>query len=1010
MKEKLVSHYRILGELGAGGMGVVYRAEDTKLGRTVALKFITPHGAEGAGEKERFLREAQAAASLSHPNICTIHEIDEADGELFFAMELVEGENLKDRIARGPLKIEEALDVALQAAQGLEAAHGKGIVHRDVKPANIMVEESGLVKLMDFGLAKKSGRSRLTREGTTLGTVAYMSPEQARGEEAGARSDIWSLGAVLYEMVAGRPPFRGDYEQAVLYSVLNEAPEPLTAIRAAVPMELERIVAKALAKDPAERYQHADELIADVRSLRKSLEVGAASGPGVTSTTPPPSAASGKGLRAKRGGRRMAAVIVPICAVAAVVAFYFLRPAIFGGAEATERRPVAVIAFANDTGDPRYDNLRKVIPSLLITSLEQSKYLQVVTRERLRDVLKQMGAGDDVDDIDTDLGIEVCKHEGIGTIVTGSFVKLGNNFVTDIKVLKVGSKDLLTSAKAEGEGVESIPGQVDRLSREIAKSIGLSEPEIDATQRPVIDVTTSSMEAYSWYIKGLDAFEKIYRAEAIQDLETAIGIDSTFAVAYMVLGDAYMGAFSRNQAVWAYSKALANSDRATERERLYIEADCAQRIDGDAEKAMGLYREILKKYPREKWACFYLGELYRWNGRYREAIRVLDRALELSPSFGSAINTLAYVYSNKGEYAKALSLFQRYVSLYPEDANPLDSMAETYFFMGKLDEAIETYTKAYEMKPEMGAAMRIAYVHGVKGEYGEALRWIDRDLSSSSLPGMIVSSRCWRAWFLYSAGRPSEATDEARRAVALADSTRNPGMLGTANAIEGFLYLDQGRCSPARDAFVTATKYQLPPYQIASPNYPATGAYLLGLVAFKAGDLASAEKELAEMKSLMPSVRKDAPQALRSLENGVALLESELLLAEGRPNDAIKCYRRGFRLYVPGGTGSNLYILNVPLDQDVLARAYAAKGDPLRAIAEYEKLLTFDPASKDRRLKNPRYEYRLAKLLEKEGSTTDALAHYETFLEYWKDADPGLPDLIDAKARAEALGRRTAGR
>jgi serine/threonine protein kinase len=253
MDDKFISHYRIIGKLGAGGMGVVYRAEDTKLGRTVALKFIAPREIESAEEKARFLHEAQAAASLGHPNICVVHEIDEADGRLFMAMEYVEGESLKDRVARGPLKIDEALDVAIQIAQGLDAAHRKSVVHRDVKPANIMIESSGLVKIMDFGLAKMSGRSKLTKTGTTLGTVAYMSPEQARGAEADHRSDIWSLGAVIYEMVAGRQPFKGDYEQAVLYSIMNEAPEPLTSVRAGVPMELDRIVAKALAKDRAER-------------------------------------------------------------------------------------------------------------------------------------------------------------------------------------------------------------------------------------------------------------------------------------------------------------------------------------------------------------------------------------------------------------------------------------------------------------------------------------------------------------------------------------------------------------------------------------------------------------------------------------------------------------------------------------------------------------------------------------------------------------------------------------
>lgn len=990
MEEKLISHYRLVNELGAGGMGVVYRAEDTKLGRTVALKFIAPQGIESADERARFIHEARAAASLSHPNICTIHEIDEADGRLFLAMEYVEGESLKDRIAHGPLKIAEALDIAIQIAQGLDAAHRKSVVHRDIKPANIMIEAGGLVKIMDFGLAKMSGRSKLTKTGTTLGTTAYMSPEQARGAEADHRSDIWSLGAVIYEMVTGRLPFKGDYEQAVLYSILNEALEPLTAVRAGVPMELDRIVGKALAKEPGERYQHADELIADLRTLKKSLEGGATSRTGAAGA-------------AKPSKRRLAKILIPVCvAAAAVVAFVILRPVLYGGAIAGGRRPVAVIAFENQTGDAQYDNLKKVIPNLLITSLEQSKYLQVMTWERQRDLLKQIGKGD-VETVDTELGFELCRREGIGAIVTGSFVKLGDRFVTDIKVLKVNTKGLITSASAEGKGAESIPGQVDRLSKAIARGIGLSEPEINETQRPVIDVTTSSMEAYSWYLKGMDALDKIYYAEAVKDLETALTMDSTFAAAYLLVGDAYSAVLSRRQALRAYSKALFYSEKATERERLYIEADCTLKIDGNDEKAILIYRELLGKYPKEKWAYYYLGSIYRINERYDKAIAVLNRALDLVPTFGAALNELAYVYLNKGEYEKALPLFQRYVSFFPGDANPLDSMAETYFLMGKLDDAIEMYTKAYEMKPEIGSAMKVAYIHGVRGDYAEAIRWIDRDIAAASLPSMLISSYCWKAYFLHSSGEPGQALEEARRATAVADSTHNTGLLAITNAVESFLHLERGEYALARDALETAMKYQLPPFQVASPNYPATGAFFRGFAALKEGDFGAAERECEELRGFLPAVRKEIPASFDLVNNRLAVLASEIMLAEGKPDDAIKFYRKEFKLTAPAASSPILYAANVPFDQDLVARAYAAKGDLSQAITEYKRLLTFDPASKDRRLKNPRYEYRLAKLLEKRGSPAEALAHYRMFLQYWKDADTGLPELIDAKARVLAL-------
>ena len=269
-----ISHYRIVGKLGEGGMGVVYKAEDTRLGRFVALKFLPPEMTRADDAMERFIMEARAASALDHPNICTIHEIDETnEGRTFIAMACYEGESLKARIARGPIKLDEALEFAGQIAMGLSKAHGEGIVHRDIKPANIFVTKDGLVKILDFGVAKLSGM-KLTKTGGTLGTAPYMSPEQARGEDVDRRSDIFSLGAVLYEMIAGRPAFPGEYEQAAIYTIINEDPEPLTSIRSGIPMELERIVTKMLAKRSGERYQGLEEFLVDLRAVKKLVESG----------------------------------------------------------------------------------------------------------------------------------------------------------------------------------------------------------------------------------------------------------------------------------------------------------------------------------------------------------------------------------------------------------------------------------------------------------------------------------------------------------------------------------------------------------------------------------------------------------------------------------------------------------------------------------------------------------------------------------------------------------------
>ena len=373
---RTISHYRILEKLGSGGMGVVYKAEDTKLDRHVALKFLTPQSLGSADEKKRFIHEAKAAAALSHPNICTIYEIDEAEGRSFIAMEYVEGENLRTMIESGPLELERAIDIAMQTAAALHEAHEKGIIHRDIKPANIMITEKGQAKVMDFGLAKAPGQTKLTKEGTTLGTVFYMSPEQVGGGVMDRRTDIWSLGVVLYEMITGRLPFGGDYEQAVLYAIMNEEPEPPTALRTGVPMELERIVLKALARKPDERYQHADEMIGDLKRLKGALAVSG-------DRARPARAAGSAGTKK----RLPAWAIIAVAIIAVVILFNeFIRPRFFGRDLVAAPKPIAVISFENLTGDPSYDYLSKAIPNLLITNLEQSKYISVITWERMRDL------------------------------------------------------------------------------------------------------------------------------------------------------------------------------------------------------------------------------------------------------------------------------------------------------------------------------------------------------------------------------------------------------------------------------------------------------------------------------------------------------------------------------------------------------------------------------------------------------------------------------------------------
>ena len=1006
---RTVSHFRVLEKLGEGGMGVVYKAEDTKLSRVVALKLLSPAALPGEDDRSRFVHEAKAAASLNHPNICTIYEIDEFEGRPFIAMEFVEGRNLAAVIESGPMKLEQVRDVATQLAAGLHHAHEKGIVHRDIKPSNIMITEAGLAKIMDFGLARAPGQTKLTREGVTVGTVAYMSPEQVCAGSLDHRTDLWSLGVLLYEMVSGQKPFKGDYDQVVMYSILNEEPAPLTSLRTGVPLELERIAMKALAKLPAERYQHADELLSDLRRLDSDL-----------SEAKPKRASTAVGAQSEqavakadtRGKRRRVALPVSALVVAGLaVAYFFLRPMITEQRLIASPRPIAVISFENLTGDPQFDYLSTAIPNLLITSLEQSGYLRVATWERMRDVIKELGKGE-IGTIDKELGFELCRRDGIDLIVTGSFTKAGNVFATDIKVLKVETKELVRTASARGDGVESIlKRQVDELSREISRGVGLSLSRIEATQRPVIDVTTTSMDAYNHFLRGKDEYERFYFDDARTEFEKAVQLDSTFAVGhlYLAITQARLGELEAPKA--AYERAKKYSGRATDKERLFIQSYYAVDIENDQAKSISLLKELIRKYPKEKSAHNALAKRYDAAERYEDAVKEYDTVLKLDPTYAPAFNSLAYSYMRLEDYERALEYLKRYASLSPGDRNPLDSMGELYFVMGDLDRAIGKYREALEVRPGFfESIMRVAYIYGVKGEYDSTMSLVDRYINSAP-SALRQVGYVFRAYFLLRLGNPDEALEDMRRRIELTKSSTYPEGIPVAYQTMMFAAYETGHYDDAKryNAEWTASYRdgQLKMTPLQRKILESLFGTFEGMIELKSGNQEAARKAFNEIKGLLGSIPEDSQTRSRFIRNVAAIFEGEFLLAEGRPREAIAAVSERFKLGIPIMELNQMAQWNIPMDQDVVARSYARLGDLDRAIAEYKKLIEFNPKGKDRRLRNPRYHYRLAKLYEQKGRRAEAKREYERFLSLWKNADRRLPEYVDATARLQKLSSST---
>jgi serine/threonine protein kinase/tetratricopeptide (TPR) repeat protein len=992
MVGRTISHYQILERLGEGGMGVVYKAEDTRLKRTVALKFLPTSLTCDPQARQRLVHEAQAASALQHNNVCVVHDIDEtADGQMFLVMEFLEGEPLNKNIERGPLKVDDALSIAIQVAQGLVRAHEHGIVHRDIKPGNIIVTNDGVAKVVDFGLARLSGATMLTKAGTSLGTLAYMSPEQTRGETADRRSDIWALGVVLYEMIVGKGPFTGEYENVIVYEIANTDPPPVTSLRTGVPMDLERVITKAMAKSPDERYQHVDEMLVDLKHLTKTTEQSSVT----THVQPPPA------VPPKRIGRKQL-VLYAVGFLILLSSFLILKPLLFDDILVSEPKPVAVVAFVNQTGDQAFDYLREAIPNLLITSLEQSKYLRVMTWERMIDVLKQMGKTD-VKLIDKELGFELCRREGIHTIVIGTFVKAGDAFATDVKVLDVDTKELLKTASARGDGVQSIlTSQVDELSRDIARGIGLSKRKVEATSTQIAEVTTSSMDAYNYFLRGRQEYDRLYYLESAKQFERAVALDSNFAMAYLYLSGAYAELLERTKLIPAITRAMALSARAPEKERLMIEARHATLIEKNAPKRLALNEELVRKYPQEKRFHSELGTQYRIAGRKGEAERELIKATELDPDFANPFNELGYLYKEQGQFQKAVENLQRYAALSPGDANPFDSMGETLLCLGELDSSLAKYGEAVRLSPTFHSAYKgMAYVLALKEDWAGALNCIDTIIQTGPSQALRAEAMAWRVMLLRVVGRNRES------ALQLEQTYRSFQQLGwqshatPVHWLRAWDALSNGDLLAARKAFsiyLSAFAQDSPTRTVYNS---ATSDFFYTLFHLKEGRIDSARVRVNSFRSLLERVEM-LHSSLVMIEG---ICEGEVLLAEGHPDSAIRVYRPTPVIGPAMSIGWRMPLYNMPPMRDVVPRAFEAKGQLDSAMAEYDRLLALDRTSADRRWIHPLYHYRFARLCLKAGHTGKARAEYKRFLEIWKDADSDRPELRDARKQLAALAQ-----
>jgi len=988
--------YQVIEELGKGGMGKVYKVFDTKIKEKVALKLIKPEVASDHETIERFSNELKFARKIIHKNVGRMYDINEEGGTHYITMEYVSGQDLRGLIRQsGQLATGTTLSIAEQVCKGLTEAHNQGVIHRDLKPSNIMIDRDGQARIMDFGIARSISAKGITGARVMIGTPEYMSPEQVEGKEVDQRSDIYSLGIILYEMLTGQVPFEGDTPFTVGVKQKSEIPKDPRELNAQIPQNLSRLILRCLEKEKEKRYQSAEEVRTDVEKIEEGI-------PTAERLIPKRKTVTSKPITVTLGPKKLLipALVIALVAVAAIIWFVFIKketpllPA--------EKRSIAVISFENQTGDKAYDYLQKAIPNLLITSLEQSKYLRVATWERMHDLLKQIGK-EDVETVDKDLGFELCRMDGVGAIVLGSFVKAGNIFATDVKVLDVVSKQMIKSTSSKGEGVQSIlERQIGDLSKEISRGIGISDRKAEAVQAKIADMTTSSMEAYNLFLKGRDEYEKFYFGQALESLKRAIGLDPNFAVAHLWLARTLNSLIDTKESRDAFEKAKALSQKTTEKERLYIEAAYASAVESNPEKRLQILKEIAQKYPKEKQVHYELAAYYKVRGAFDQAIQEYTKALELDPSFGYALNELAYAYSDMRNFEKAMEYSEKYAALLPGDANPIDSIAELYFRMGKLDESIAKYKDALKLKPDfLGSNIGLTYIYALKENYQEALKFIDQFITIAPSVGAKGMGTYFKNILLYWVGKRKQALSDIKTLIGLADMLGIKEASVGMNLLTGLIYLDMGELGLCRKHIQSSYETTLANATLNTADSKAILSFCFGLVDLKEGHLDVARSRLAEVESFLPRISFAYKAYVSFLHD---LLKGEILLAEGSVDKAIDVMEKASS---PGRPPliQNIIGFSVPFMKDVLANAYKEKGQIDKAIAEYERLMTIQPEQGRWALIHPRYHYQLGKLYDDKGLKDKARKQFQKFLEIWKDADPDLPEVEDAKKRLTGFDR-----